>query len=131
MIEEFQIGQVKAKKLAEVYARNESKLTDSLKVHARASPVARLVDFKWRADHVISSSQDGAGSHQQFHISLKTSPPSAAAFALAAGVGSGGVTNTNAGEEEEEIKFTCNREQMQHLVSKLREACRAAEKYES
>ena len=118
--EEFQIGQVKAKKLAEVYARNESKLTDSLKVHARASPVARLVDFKWRADHVISSSQDGAGSHQQFHISLKTKP-SAAALA------SGG---TKAGAEEE-IKFTCNREQLQHLVSQLREACRAAEKYES
>ena len=129
MNEEFQIGQVKAKKLAEVYARNESKLTDSLKVHARACPVARLVDFKWRADHVVSSSQDSAGSHQQFHISLRTAP-SGAALAGGVGVGVGGVI-TNADGGVEEIKFTCNREQMQHLVSKLREACKAAEKYES
>lgn len=118
--EEFDIGEAKAKTLVEVYARNRTALTDVLTVHARASPVARLVGFNWRADHVISSSEDSAGSRQQFHVTLKTT---GSAGALA-GVGDGA-----AGGGEEEIKFTCDREQAQHLVGKLKEACRAAEKF--
>jgi hypothetical protein len=64
--------------------------------------VARLVDCKWRADHVISSSENGAASQSnQFHITWKT----AASAAARAGIG-GGETGGD------EIKFTCNLEQV-------------------
>ena len=127
MNEEFDIGAVKAKTLAEMYAQNRSKLTDLLRVHARASPVARLVDFKWRADHVISSSENGAAQSNQFHVSWKTAGGAAARAGLGGGVAAA-VDGDGGGEE---FRFTCNLEQMQHLVGKLKEACRAAEKFES
>mmetsp|Transcript_21647 Transcript_21647/g.35060 ORF Transcript_21647/g.35060 Transcript_21647/m.35060 type:complete len:199 (-) Transcript_21647:683-1279(-) len=122
MNEEFDIGAAKAKILADVYALNKSKLTDSLVVHARASPVARLVDVKWRADHIISSSENGASQSNQFHVTWKTTGGAAEHAGLLRDATGGG---------DEEIKFTCTLEQMQHLTGKLRDACRAAEKYAS
>ena len=113
--EEYDIGAPKAKALADLYAEYKSKLTDGLRRHARASPVSRLVDFKWRADHVISSSEDAASQSNQFHVTWKT-------VGNAAAVAKAGETGTF-----DEVRFTLNRDQMQHMVGKLKDALRAAE----
>ena len=113
--EEYDIGAPKAKALADLYAEYKSKLTDGLRRHARASPVSRLVDFKWRADHVISSSEDAASQSNQFHVTWKT-------VGNAAAVAKAGESGTF-----DEVRFTLNRDQMQHMVGKLKDALRAAE----
>ena len=75
--------------------------------------MSRLVDFKWRADHVISSSEDAASQSNSFHVTWKT-------------VGNATAV-AKAGETGNEVRFTLNRDQIRHIGGEARDALRAAE----
>ena len=92
--------------IADAYGGVKKDLEAQLKAHASSSTVRRLKSHACRADYVVSTSANGDARETAFHLSWVL------------GDGRGG---------DERIDFTCDTEEMMHLVETLREACRASE----
>jgi len=99
-------SEIVANVIADAYEGVKKSLEAQLKAHASSSAVKRLKSHACRADYVVSTSANGDARETAFHLSWVL------------GDGRGG---------DERIDFTCDTEEMMHLVETLREACRASE----
>mmetsp|Transcript_4726 Transcript_4726/g.16313 ORF Transcript_4726/g.16313 Transcript_4726/m.16313 type:complete len:197 (-) Transcript_4726:127-717(-) len=105
--------------VSDAYGEKRDQLKALLARTARAGPLPRLVESSWSADLAVSSSEDAQLLKPVVHLSLRTAPAAARAESLGAGGG--------AAPALQEIAVALNEEQLQHMVQKLREACKAVE----
>ena len=101
------VSSEKAKLVANAYGKMRRTLERELKKYASSTSVKRLKEHRCRADYVVSTSASGEKREPTFHVSW--------------------LLSDGASGEDERINFTCDTEEMLHLVETLREACKASE----
>ena len=101
------VSSEKAKLVANAYGKMRRTLERELKKYASSTSVKRLKEHRCQADYVVSTSASGEKREPTFHVSW--------------------LLSDGASGEDERINFTCDTEEMLHLVETLREACKASE----
>lgn len=103
---ECEFSTSRAKIVAEGYGTARKGLERDLKRYASSSAVCKLKSHACRADYVVSTSTNGDKREHGFHHTWLV----------------GGRDG-----DETRLNFTCDKEEMLHLLETLREACKATE----
>lgn len=103
------IPETKGEVLADVFVSKKEELRNLLSRTSIYSGLPRLTGVDWRLDYCVSSSEERAARELLYHVNLKTLEKDA--------TGKDGRTN-----------FVCSVEQLQDLVSRLKDACKSVER---
>mmetsp|Transcript_25614 Transcript_25614/g.48508 ORF Transcript_25614/g.48508 Transcript_25614/m.48508 type:complete len:210 (-) Transcript_25614:236-865(-) len=109
-----------AKAITAVFAAHKAELRQLLARSSASSPVPRLVDTHWRMDLDVAHSKDRVmGKKPRYHFTLETQPSTTQEF--------GGTTEHPSANAGKELRLVLTEEQLQDMLVRLREACRAVE----
>lgn len=106
ILEECQMDSQRATTVIEHFTKHKTDIRNKLRSYGSSFP--HIVDTDWRLDYCIKSDLMDKINEPVYHVSFKT--------------------EKSGQNEPEDVRFACTLEQMQDLVSKLKEATKCVEK---